>query len=224
MAVRRAFGLPAYGAELGLPAPPVCGACGVGAHREGERIPAKHPRKQVDLYGEHALSCNRTAVTTRRHNAIARTLVQIADRAGCLPFAQNKALMDGGYKRPGDVTFGRWPGRESGLAVDVTVRSTWVMSAAEAELDKREYYAKYFSDYTTQGFAPFAIDLHGGIGPETWNLIKRLAAMTAMIPWNFVNQSDALRDIVTDLSWTFVTEITRQVSQSGDRRVARSFG
>ena len=197
----------------GLSTPSVCDRCHVAALPERGPVVPTRPRLRFDSYGEHALTCNRSSATTKRHNAMAYALMRCARRAGSEPQVENRAIMDGGWLRPGDVYLSRWPGKTSGLAIDVTVVSKWVRTTEKAEEGKREKYKSYFADYDTLGFAPFAIDLGGGMGQEAWRVITELGRLTALQPENNVTQSEAVRDIVSELAWTFVDEVSKQVER-----------
>ena len=215
IAVRRALGLPVYGASIGMPAASDCGACNAVAHPEGERLRPVRPRGQFDVYGEHALTCMRTAVSTRRHNAVAYALLRGARSAGCQPQADNRTIMDGGMQRPGDVFMSRWPTKSSGMAVDVTVISKWAGTLTDAEEGKKKKYADYFRDYDTLGFTPFAIDLGGAMGGAAWQMIQDLGRQRALQPGALMTRYDAVQECLDDLAWTFVDEVSRQIQDAG---------
>ena len=227
MGVRRAFGLPVVGRLIGLTTSPACDACRVAALPLGEPVVPTRPRLRLDSHGEHILCCNRWAVTTRRHNAIAYALVRCARRAGCEPRADNRAVMDGGYVRPGDVYLNRWMHKAGGMAIDVTLVSKWVRGVDDAEAAKHVKYKTYLADYEALGFTAFALDLGGGIGKEAWTMLTDLARMTAMQPQNYRTRSEALNDNISEIAWTFVDEVTREIQRSmrphgGTRRMRSS--
>jgi hypothetical protein len=176
----------------------------------------------VDVYGEHALTCNHRAVALRRHNAVCGAVRRVAERAGLLPSISNRSVIDRGYLRPADVHLARYPGKASGLAVDVTVVSRWSQNVEKAEEEKRTKYATYLAGCPSLGFCPFALDLNGGVGPAAWAEMVNWAHIIARQPTKMVSYGVVLGEVVAEVAWTLVDEVTRQIRSAADPRFARS--
>lgn len=222
LVVRRAFGLPVYGVEIGNAMPPAClhAKCGVAARsEEGEHFESTAPTKSFDKYGEHAMTCRRTAAAIRRHNALVASVGRIAGLAGCRPYGENTAALDRGYKRPGDVYLARWPGRAAGMAVDVTCVSRWTGTHDAAVQAKHAKYRAYFDEYREMGLTVFGMDLTGSLHPEAVAFMKSLISKMAQNPANTLRLDEASQWAWGDLAWTFANEIARQIRSSADPRV-----
>ena len=105
----------------------------------------------------------------------------------------------------------------------VTVISRWARDVAKAEAEKRRKYATYLAQCLELGFCPFALDLHGGIGTAAWKEIVTWAQCVARQPSQQTDYTTALNEIVADIAWTFVDEVTRQIRSAADPRFARSY-
>ena len=93
------------------------------------------------------------------------------------------------------------------------------MEAAEAA--KRTKYAEYFRGYKELGFAPFALDLSGGMGPEAWRILGELGRLTAQQPRSYRTRGQAVEENVSEIAWTFVDEVTREIDRAMRRRTVR---
>lgn len=109
-----------------------------------------------------------------------------------------------------------WPGKSSGLAIDVTCVSRWVRRHEDAVREKTRKYRAYFEEYSTMGFAPFAMELTGDVHPDAVGTVGQLARMMAQQPANHMRFEEAMSQAWGDLAWTFVDEIVRQIKSSAD--------
>ena len=128
------------------------------------------------------------------------------------------AVVDRGYSRPADVYLHRYPGKVGGQAIDVTVVSRWAQTVTQAEVKKRDKYADYLAGNPTMGFCPFALDLQGTIGEEAWKAMVTWARHIATNPAKFVDYRTAMDEVLGDIAWTFVDEVTRQIRDGSDVR------
>ena len=177
----RAFGLPIGRAPLDeLPLQsaayllaPGCPLCGAATSSLFGRAEGNCKRDNVaptnvwDDRADHATVCRKLALMRlRRHNAIARTIAQVARRAGLEANVDEKSMLaDGGPhtggRRPNDVTIMRFDGSRV-AAIDVTV-TTDLSTSAAAEQSKNNKHAGDFAAGDAL-FFPFALTVQGDVG------------------------------------------------------------
>ena len=123
----------------------------------------------------------------RRHMALQDTIVALARRAGISCRKEEKA--PGDRTRPGDVFFPRWDS-DGPLAVDITVRDPRAPShplasadGLEKWRDRQEVEKSTLYGATCQrlgwNFAPFVVDVWGGLGPQARKFMGTLVKMIA---------------------------------------------
>ena len=133
-----------------------------------------------DDRADHATVCRKLALMRlRRHNGIARTIAQIARRAGLEANVDEKSMLaDGGPhtggRRPNDVTILRFDGSRV-AAIDVTVTTDLSTSAAAAEQTKNTKHAGDFANSDAL-FFPFALTVQGDVGLGAKSVMAVLAS------------------------------------------------
>lgn len=231
VALRRLFGLPLPGPPTHIDPPRICARCGA-AVSSGETVDvAAGPRRRVDPFGEHALTCALArGQTQRRHDELAAAVRRCLDDAGWDGAMCGGPVWESHGGRPADVWARRHPTYLAGLAIDVTVVTTSGRppgkAAEAAEAAKRKKYAVELAKAPAMGFAPFAIDLGGGIGPSAWSEMQAWATAIAAREGSSIDRGQALEQITGRLANAFVRGITRQIrafeiGQSRDAHGAR---
>ena len=190
----RAFGLPIGRAPLDeLPLQsaayllaPGCPLCGAATSSLFGRAEGNCKRDNVaptnvwDDRADHATVCRKLALMRlRRHNGIARTIAQVARRAGLEANVDEKSMLaDGGPhtggRRPNDVTIMRFDGSRV-AAIDVTVTTDLSSSAAAAEQMKNNKHAGDFANSDAL-FFPFALTVQGDVGLGAKSVMAVLAS------------------------------------------------
>ena len=141
----------------------------------------------ADEYGNHALSCNRSASRHSRHNQINTVVLRALRSAGVPSCLEPTGLSRNDGKRPDGMTVVPW---ECGkcLVWDATVShrlaATYLPTARQrgptvanlAEQRKRSKYSSLSEDYI---FAPLAFESLGGIGDTTFNILRRIGKLVS---------------------------------------------
>ena len=218
VALRRLFALPLPGPDTAVDDPRDCARCGAAASSGGIGDGSAGPRSRVDRLGDHALSCARAkGALQRRHNEVAFAVRLCITEAGWDGSICGGPVFAGHGGRPADVWARRHPLHPAGQAIDVTVVSTTGRppgsAAASAEEKKRKKYAADIAQSPGLGFAPFALDLRGGIGPSAWTEMQRWATATAAREDLALDRGQALQRISSRMAHALVTGITRQIRE-----------
>jgi hypothetical protein len=179
--LRRMFRLPLSVGATDFPSPRSCRWCKAPAALPGADgkyvAPREAPRKAVDAHGEHALTCARSrGELQRRHNALAYAVVECIRPTGQDPAcAGERKMFESHGGRPADIWVQRHPTYPAGQAIDCTIVSAVGPgrdAAAAAETRKWRKYEDEVRGTQGLGFAPFAVDLTGELGPSAWELMR----------------------------------------------------
>jgi hypothetical protein len=117
--------------------------------------------------------------------------------------------------RPADVWARRHPTYLAGQAIDVTIVTTAGRppgsATVAAEDAKQRKYATEVAKSPGMGFAPFALDLNGGIGPSAWTQMSGWATAVAARDDAVWERGQALDLIVGRVAHAFVVGVARQI-------------
>lgn len=224
VALRRLFHLPIPGPATGIRPPRSCLRCGAAAiSNEDGYGPGARPRAAVDCFGEHALTCARAGgETQRRHNDLAYAIRDSIDAAGWRATCAAGRVFDAHRGRPADVWVDNHPVHRGGFAIDCTIVTTAGRprgSAARiAEDAKRRKYQAEVERHPGMGFAPFGVDLDGGIGPTAWEQIRQWARAQACAPDATRTYPEALQWVIGNLARAFVSGCVRQIRAFEERQ------
>jgi hypothetical protein len=224
IALRRLFRLPLSGGSTAIAPPRSCLRCGAAAKpiEPGTSVVAR-PRAGVDGFGEHALTCLRSGgETQRRHNEIAYAIRDCIAAAGWRPSCASGAVFEAHRGRPADIWVDCHPLHNAGLAIDctaVTAAGHVPGSAAGiAEAAKVRKYAAEVARNPGLGFQPFAVDLHGNIGPAAWHQMQAWARAIASAADSSRTQPEALDWVVGTIARAFVSGCVRQIRTFEERQ------
>ena len=222
IALRRLFRLTIHGPSTGIPPPRRCLRCGAASNDLARNEARRNgPRKVVDGYGEHALTCILSGgETQRRHNEVAYAIRDCAIEAGFSASCSDGVTFDSHNGRPADIFVRNHEQFRAGLAIDCTIvtASNRGAATAAAEERKRKKYKAEVDKHFGLGFSPFALDLDGGVGPEAWALIQNWARRQATIPTNARQYIEALDWCVATLAHALVNGSVRHIRAYYDRR------
>ena len=208
MMLRRLFGLALAGSHTRIAPPRVCVRCSAAASNGGDGDRVRGPRSHVDPYGEHAVTCSLSrGAVQRRHNEVAAAVRTCVDKAGWDGAMCGGPVFESHGGRPGDVWARRHPTHLAGQAIDVTI-VTATVAAGEA---KQRKYATEVAKSPGMGFAPFALDLNGGIGPSAWTQMSGWATAVAARDDAVWERGQALDLIVGRVAHAFVVGVARQI-------------
>ncbi len=226
VALRRMFHLPLCGPATGINAPRSCRRCGAAAiSSTGDlrSVPATGPRAVVDIYGEHALTCLYSCgQTQRRHNELASAICESIAEAGWRPRVASGQVFESHRGRPADVWVDNHPRHYGGQAIDCTIVSAIGRPrGSAAQLAEEQKIRKYETEVTRQpglGFAPFAVDLFGNVGPAAWSQMQQWAHAQAAAPDSTRTTSEALQWITGNIARAFVAGCLRQIRAFEERQ------
>jgi hypothetical protein len=161
----------------------------------------------------------------RRHDAMARALASVSEACGAGGEYHDARIFDAGtQQRPADI----WqpiPGREGGLAIDLTIGARAVASAGAREEAKRAKFAAQLAAHPHVAFTPFGVDLNGEVGPAAWRLMAlwaRSAAAAATRSGAPAGDTQAM--VAAMVARPFTRAVLGQVTAWLGRRVAHIGG
>ena len=144
------------------------------------------PSATLDLFGDHAASCQGKVGRTARHHRVRDALFKLAGQAGFSVEREPSHLIPTHPElRPADVLIHDWHADQS-LCVDVAVANPLAASAISAASRKTGAAAasleavkghKYTALCTANNlaFAPFVLETFGGMGPQARPILRRIA-------------------------------------------------
>ena len=167
-----------YRLQMGCKVFPTAGAC-----------PVNSCTKEMDQLGDHALACAASQERLARHDRLRDSLYNIASQAGLGPRKEERDLLSGSARRPGDIYLPHWSkGLDAALDVTVVtpVQGTLTARAAGApgvavEQAHRDKLAKSYEECKAVGveFIPLAVETWGGWHNKGLETIKTLSRQLA---------------------------------------------
>ena len=145
-------------------------------------------KKEMDVYGEHAINCGYGRGRVGRHNAVRDIVVDVARSANLSPRVEEGGIIEGTQQRPADVTLPGFPiGRDT--LIDVTIVNPLQRNSVEEAAhtagvamkkmkeSKRRAYLRGLKSH--QIFKPVAFETLGAWDEEAVALLKRITSSLA---------------------------------------------
>jgi hypothetical protein len=158
---------------------------GLPLARTAERCPLCTDGAMLDVYGDHAASCNRKLGLKYRHNRIRDTFNALASAAGFTTVLEARHLLAGRPDLfPADILLQDWTG-ETSVCIDISVVNplavTSVRQAArsdgstarQAEAVKVVKYGALCTANALE-FIPVVLETFGGFGPRALPVLRRI--------------------------------------------------
>lgn len=222
--IRRMLRLPVVGPNTDIVSSRSCVHCCAPAQLHGDvTLSIKGPRAQLDEFGEHALTCIiGRGGTQQRHNTLAYAIRDCATAAGWRATCSAGQIFESHRGRPADVWVENHPRYRAGLAIDCTVVSAAGQdgpdTAARRERKKIDKYKVEVARHPDLGFAPFAIDLYGNLGPIAWTQMQQWATNQSGKRVATRDYTAALDWVVSTIAHAFATGTLRQLRGFYDRQ------
>src|SRR5262249_40417012 len=160
----------------------------------------------------------------RRHNTLAAAIRDCATAAGWSATCAAGQVFDSHQGRPADVWVERHPKFRAGLAIDCTIVSAAAQDCADVvsrrERRKVDKYPHEVARHPHLGFLPFAVALHGNVGPAAtaqmneWSTLQAARGLAA-------RDFSAARDwVLSTIAHAFATGTLRHIRAYYDRQSA----
>ena len=179
----------------------------------------RHCEKEMDCFGDHAISCGATNQRIRKHNMLVRAIE--ANFKGSDVETKKELMIDQelNQSRPGDLVIYEWyASTHEDMWVDVSVVSALSPSyvklnensggnAAHARNEQKiRHYENAFAAYALnhpydrkKRFQPIAIESTGGYDPNTYHVLRDFAARSGLS--TTLNFSKCMSRLMVDLSF-----------------------
>jgi hypothetical protein len=161
-------------------------------------------RMLCDPVADHDLICAGKGDPSRRHDAVARCILQMAQDAGIVGELEAPGLITGSAQRPADILLQNLGGNGRNMAVDVKITNPVALdllpeaALAGGEARKRRLYGPALRAAGVD-FTPFVCSALGGIGEAGEELIASVAYEYAVR--KRISQAKAAHLIRSDINY-----------------------
>jgi hypothetical protein len=141
--------------------------------------------QELDVYGDHAISCATGGDRIHRHDALRDRLHGFISAAGLTATVEERNIVASSSRRPGDIFIRNWTmGRPAALDVTVTSPLQASLVSRAAEIDGAAANVRETSkdvknaeacDEAGVDFIPLAVETFGGWAPQARAAIKKIA-------------------------------------------------